>query len=101
MVHDHQIQEDGSFEIIFDLVGYQPEPDSPMYLATFTTPDSGSLSIRCSFMVLLRRFHHNVQMPIKSFFETFLPSPNISDWKNKGDIENAAGERSDAWRARF
>ena len=101
MVHDHQIQEDGSFEIIFDLVGYQPEPDSPMYLATFTTPDSGSLSIRCSFMVVVTSYSSQCKMPIKSFFETFLPSPNISDWKNKADLEHAAGERSDAWRARF
>ena len=50
--HDHHShQENGSFEIVFDLLGYDPNPESPMYTATFTTPDSGHLSIR-SYIVL-------------------------------------------------
>ena len=42
-------QENGSFEIVFDLIGYEPNPDTPMYVATFTTPDSGVLNIRSLF----------------------------------------------------
>jgi len=68
-------QENGSFEIVFDLLGYDPNPESPMYEATFTTPDSGILSI----------------------------SPGSFEWKNKTDLGLAASsdERSNEWRARY
>ena len=57
--HDHHFhQENGSFEIVFDLLGYDPNPESPMYTATFTTPDSGHLSIRSLF-------HLSKRLPLK------------------------------------